>query len=641
MKYKIAIVMVLVLVSMLVIQPVDAVQASKFLNYPVDTNIYVNVYNNSGIEDGTVSHPYSTIQAGINAAFSHNVVGVAPGTYYENIVLKAGVRLVGTDPSTTVIDGRNAGVVVNMEDGSTLEGFTVQHGIGSFGAGIVTNGMPSITNNVIRNNTQTAGGAGAAIYGNCSSPSITRNLIVDNSSDSQFTSGAVSFVNCSSPIIASNVIKNNSGRGAINLTLPASQRATVVHNTIINNSGAGVKIDTRVDQSLVRVANNVFFENTTGIQIDFGPDANLPAIFNNDVFGNVTNYTGMSDITGENGNLSVAPQFSDNFHLAYGSPLVDTGSSNIYPFPDFDGDPRPLDGNFDDIATPDIGADERPNIDEIPPTISVSSVKEDGTPYIPGTWTNQTITVKFTCNDAESGIAFCPNEVVLNTEGITSEITGTARDNWGNEANISFGPIQVDKTPPSLSISVSPNPVVLNGDAELDKNATDNLSGVASLAFSTIDTSSVGLKSVFAFASDHAGNIAQSAATYQVIYGFDGFQSPVLDCTNNVCEGFDISPFKPGSRIPLKFQLKDANGNIIQAASAPLWLVPTSFDHLPTALPDDFEFQISNLTYEWRKNHQNYVYEWNTKGLPNPSIWLVGVKLDDGMTYHVFVALVK
>jgi hypothetical protein len=249
--------------------------------------------------------------------------------------------------------------------------------------------------------------------------------------------------------------------------------------------------------------------------------------------------------------------------------------------------------------------------------------------------------VKYSCSDAESGIATCPANQIFSAEGIIPETTGTAIDYAGNSTSVSFGPIKIDKTPPVLFIGVDPNPVFLNGEAELLKNASDDLSGIQHLAFTNIDTSSVGFKSVSVYATDYAGNAAQASAEYQVIYDFDGFLNPVTDCTNNICEGYNISKFKPGSTVPLKFQLKDANGEVVRAASDPLWLAPTQFDYLPYPLPDDYVFQVSGSKYEWRKNHQNYVYEWSTKGLPDPSIWLVGVRLDDGMTYHLFVALAK
>jgi hypothetical protein len=35
-----------------------------------------------------------------------------------------------------------------------------------------------------------------------------------------------------------------------------------------------------------------------------------------------------------------------------------------------------------------------------------------------------------------------------------------------------------------------------------------------------------------------------------------------------------VSIFKGGSTVPVKFQLKDANGNVVQTTSLPLWLTP-------------------------------------------------------------------
>ncbi len=257
-------------------------------------------------------------------------MGVASGVYYERISITAGVQLVGIDPATTIIDGGGSGPVVTMNNDSLLKGFTVQNGRTYDGAGILSIGQPVITNNIIRNNVQFAGGAGAAVYGNNSSPIITYNLITGNTGDNQWSSGAISFHNSSSPYIAGNVIINNSGRGAINITVPSGNRPTIINNTILNNTGAGIKVDARVDQTAIHISNNISFGNTTGILIDFGSPAYLPVFAYNDVYGNITNFVGMTDISGTNGNVSVDPKFSDTFHLGYSSPLIDTGSPSVY-----------------------------------------------------------------------------------------------------------------------------------------------------------------------------------------------------------------------------------------------------------------------------------------------------------------------
>lgn len=645
MKHKVSIVMFVALISFLLSGTASASPALMqydLTNFPAGTTIFVDISNNGGVEDGTLAYPFNTIQEGINVAGADDLVGVAPGMYYEHVILKAGIELVGTDPTTTIIDGSGSGIVVSMGDSSLLKGFTIQHGRGSFGAGIVTSGSPTIRNNIIQNNAQTAGGAGAAIFGNVSSPLIANNTVRGNTADTQWLSGAISFINSSSPFIVNNIITDNTGRGAINLTVPEGNQPTVVNNTIVNNVGAGIKIDSHVTQLGILVADNILVGNSTGILMDSLSSAYLPRFEFNDVYGNSLDYYGMSDRTGVDGNISVDPMFSTAFHLSPGSPLVDAGSVSYFPSYDFDGDARPLDGNGDGVAISDIGADERVSLmDDIPPAITATAFKQDGTEYVADTWTNQTITVKFACSD-ESGIASCPDDQVFSADGITPLTTGTATDNAGNSATASFGPIKIDKTPPMLFVSVSPNPVLLNGTADLLTNAADTLSGIwpGSMPCLNIDTSTVGSKSTQCWVMDNAGNKTNAVAQYQVIYDFEGFLAPVVDCVNNPCESYQISSFSAGSTISVRFRLRDANGNIVFPASAPLWLAPFQIQGTPpVSFPDGYVFQTTGIPYTWKKSQNFYVYDWSTRRLSSRTSWLVGVKLDDGKTYYVFVNL--
>jgi hypothetical protein len=58
----------------------------------------------------------------------------------------------------------------------------------------------------------------------------------------------------------------------------------------------------------------------------------------------------------------------------------------------------------------------------------------------------------------------------------------------------------------------------------------------------------------------------QRDCSYRVAYQFTGFLQPINDTAHT---GLLESTFKLGSTVPAKFQLKDANGNVVQAGSAP------------------------------------------------------------------------
>jgi hypothetical protein len=90
-------------------------------------------------------------------------------------------------------------------------------------------------------------------------------------------------------------------------------------------------------------------------------------------------------------------------------------------------------------------------IDKTAPTITASvSPSPNG-----AGWHNTDVAVTFTCTDATSGIATCSGPITVTTEGANQVIIGTAVDNAGNTVTTSVT-LNIDKTAPSLSVSVSP-----------------------------------------------------------------------------------------------------------------------------------------------------------------------------------------
>ena len=315
-------------------------------------------------EAATVSVPgdFATIQAALNAAAPGDTVRVAPGQYPEQLNFQGkDVRLESSEGPAATELAVPGGQGVQIGPAGAFVGFTVTGAIADFGAGIQVSGEGTlIQGNVFDGNAQTAGGFGAAIGGNIASPRIDRNVFRNNSCDDQFLSGVVSFVNDSSPRITNNLFHDNPCR-AVNLTLPESTAPRVVNNTMVGNA-AGIYVDGRVPSAAQVLRNNLLVDNTIGFQVRFGNPGDEPTFENNDVFGNGTDYDGIADQTGLNGNISADPLFVDqaarDLHLKTGSPAVDAGSAVDAPDTDFDGDHRPVDGDANGVAGFDLGADE-------------------------------------------------------------------------------------------------------------------------------------------------------------------------------------------------------------------------------------------------------------------------------------------
>lgn len=198
----------------------------------------------------------ATIQGAINAANNGDTVLVAPGTYYENINFKGKAITVTSSggAAVTIIDGGNKESVVTFSSGegpsSWLKGFTLQHGTASpnnryRGGGIyVSGGSPTITNNVVQNNTSCGGGFGIGLY--FSSPLIQNNSIANNNDRGVGCSGGdgagVLVAGAGTAQIIGNVIANNaaySGNGG-GVALESAGNALVKNNIISGNNATGL-----------------------------------------------------------------------------------------------------------------------------------------------------------------------------------------------------------------------------------------------------------------------------------------------------------------------------------------------------------------------------------------------------------------
>jgi hypothetical protein len=158
------------------------------------------------------------------------------------------------------------------------------------------------------------------------------------------------------------------------------------------------------------------------------------------------------------------------------------------------------------------------DIDKDGPSLSVAATV-GGEPYDAGTWANGDVLVTFTCTDAGSGVASVTPPVTVTTEGSNQSATGSCTDNAGRSTTTTFDDIEIDKTAPNLSASMtadgepytagtwSEHDVVVSFDCE------DAGSGVATVTDPVTVSSDGADQSVTGTCVDRAGNEATVTAT--------------------------------------------------------------------------------------------------------------------------------
>jgi len=181
-------------------------------------------------------------------------------------------------------------------------------------------------------------------------------LIADSNSilHNGFGDSCISIEDNAVPItLTNNIVANNACKGIVIY----GQNVNIVNNTLAFNRANGILVwGSTASASLIR--NNVVVGSWIGIQA--GNGGAIEVMDYNDAWGNDGgNYV---DTPSGPGNISADPLFVDaangDYHLQADSPCIDAGTGTGAPLVDFEGDPRPLDGDLDGTAVVDIGADE-------------------------------------------------------------------------------------------------------------------------------------------------------------------------------------------------------------------------------------------------------------------------------------------
>ncbi|AFS83504.1 LamG-like jellyroll fold domain-containing protein [Candidatus Nitrosopumilus sediminis] len=172
-----------------------------------------------------------------------------------------------------------------------------------------------------------------------------------------------------------------------------------------------------------------------------------------------------------------------------------------------------LAGNSADATINDI------NIDLTAPTITANIPTPDGlTDVLGNNWYVTNPTVTFTCSDVISGVLDCQADELFTNDNPDQTFLGAlVTDLAGNTATVDVVDIDVDTTPPVITVNVDPNDPYEAGTPYTDAGATatDNLGIVTSLTDDSVDiiTEFPATLTVTYTAIDPAGNTSQDSRT--------------------------------------------------------------------------------------------------------------------------------
>jgi hypothetical protein len=202
------------------------------------------------------------------------------------------------------------------------------------------------------------------------------------------------------------------------------------------------------------------------------------------------------------------------------------------------------------------------------------------------------------------------------------------------------GNYTIDYTGSNLTITARPITVTANpqtkvigaADPTLTYKVTGTLVGTDSFsgALSRAPGEAIGTYAINQGTLSLGSNytLTYVGALLSIQYGWNGFLQPINDTAHQI--GASESLFKLGSTVPVKFQLKNASGGIVQASALPQFTRSANrgaCDATVAAETPATDPAFTSSTYRWDTNQ--YIYNFSTKGLSAGEYRIYAV-LDDG-----------
>ena len=129
-------------------------------------------------------------------------------------------------------------------------------------------------------------------------------------------------------------------------------------------------------------------------------------------------------------------------------------------------------------------------------------------------------------------------------------------------------------------------------------------------------------------------------ASLKILFAWNGFRQPINDTAHQT--GLTESKFKLGQTIPVKFQITDAAGTVVQQIGNPTF---SRTDYLgacdTTAAPDTLPSVTADNGASFGSNGSTYSYNWSTKGITKPGEYRIFANLADNTRRSVDICLTK